>query len=178
MSHFKKALAFVLRMEGGFVNDPADPGGATNMGITQKVYDKYRDAMHQTKSRRSVELIDPMEVEWIYYHWYWNRAKCRSIAEISPALAIAHMDWAVNTGPARACRQLQDVVGATVDGVIGPLTLGHIRVAVREDRAIPNYLFKRLDFYVEIVKRRPTSKVFLSGWVWRVVELAKHIGSY
>jgi len=72
------ALKFTLRWEGGYVNHPADPGGATNKGVTKKVYDAYRAG--KGLGRNDVRNITDDEVHDIYKHGYWAKAKCPSLA--------------------------------------------------------------------------------------------------
>ena len=75
---FKKALSFVLKWEGGYVNNPNDRGGATNKGITQNTYNSYL----QSKGRptKDVRYITDAEVEDIYYSRYWLPAKCHEMS--------------------------------------------------------------------------------------------------
>lgn len=70
MSRFDDCLSHILKFEGGFVDHPADKGGATNKGITQAVYDAYRQT-----NRRSVKFIEDNEVRDIYQSNYWFPAK-------------------------------------------------------------------------------------------------------
>src|SRR6266478_3527903 len=92
-TRFLAVLAFTLKWEGGFVDNPFDPGGATNMGITQAVYDAWRLANgHPTQS---VEFISISEVQAIYRQLYWDKALCSLFA--SPLDAV-QFDSAVNFG--------------------------------------------------------------------------------
>lgn len=115
------ALRHVLAHEGGFVNHPKDPGGATNMGVTQAVYDAYRD--RQGKSRRSVRAITPDEVADIYKRQYWDTVMCD---DLPSGLDYAVFDYAVNSGPRRAAQDLQRELGVTVDGIVGQMTLAAV----------------------------------------------------
>lgn len=99
---FEAALAFVLRWEGGFVDHPHDPGGATNQGVTQATYDAHR--ARAGLPTRSVEFISKSEVESIYHDSYWLRAGCEQIAP--PALALVVFDAAVNSGVGAALKWL------------------------------------------------------------------------
>ena len=108
---FEPALAFVLRWEGGLVDNPADPGGRTNKGITQKVYDAWRQ--QQGEPPRDVQQIEDSEVSTIYQAQYWTPASCESLAA---PLALAEFDTAVNMGVGRAIRFLQTAVKCTADG--------------------------------------------------------------
>ena len=120
---FASALEHVLEMEGGFSDDPHDPGGPTNRGITLKVFadwkgvplDENTGAALQAELRRIPEAA----VRAIYLARYWTPAHC---AELSPALAFFHFDAAVNHGVTGAMRLLQRAVGSEPDGEIGPDT--------------------------------------------------------
>lgn len=90
---FKKALTFVLIREGGYVNDPNDPGGATNKGITQKTYDAWRKA--RGLNVQSVKAITDSEVKEIYYKNYWLAANCH---KMTSKFAVVCFDTAVNMG--------------------------------------------------------------------------------
>ncbi len=100
---FEKALAFTLKYEGGFVDNPADRGGPTNQGITQKTYDAYRK--QQGLSSQDVRKLSVAERDWIYRRNYWDACKCDSKP---PKLAIACFDFAVNSGPSRALSYYRD----------------------------------------------------------------------
>lgn len=161
----KPALALVLAHEGGFSNHPADPGGATNRGITQRVYDAYR------KSRglavRSVRYISDDEVADIYNKNYWQLIK----GDRLPAgLDYAVFDFAVNSGVSRAVKFLQKglgFVGDDVDGIIGLRTEARIDAAMRknEELVISNYCADRLTF----VRGLSTFNVFGKGWTRRII---------
>ncbi len=95
---FQRALAFVLRWE-GCVDHPQDPGGATNMGITQATYDRWRRS--QGLPTRPVRDISREEAAAIYRVWYWAPLAAR-YAKQDPALALALFDLSVNSGLGRA----------------------------------------------------------------------------
>ena len=93
---FKRALSFILRWEGGYVNNPSDKGGATNMGITQYTYNSWLKSLGLAS--RDVRHITRSEVEQIYYKNYWQKAGCHNM---SPKFALLAFDTAVNMGLAR-----------------------------------------------------------------------------
>lgn len=93
MDTFEKALKFTLQWEGGYVNNPNDSGGATNKGITQRVYDEY--LVNKGLPPFSVRNILQKEVEDIYKELYWNKIGADIL---DPKLAIAAFDFAVNSG--------------------------------------------------------------------------------
>lgn len=127
---FEAALSHVLEMEGGYSDDPHDPGGPTNFGITLCVYaDWTRQTIEATSRDRlkgELRRIGSDMVRDIYRVRYWEPS---GAAELPDALAFLHFDTAVNHGVGRAIRLLQEAVGVDVDGDIGPETEGAIRVA-------------------------------------------------
>ena len=166
---FETALTHVLRVEGGYVNNPDDHGGATNKGITQAVYDAYRN--DRDLAPRPVKQINDGEVAAIYRERYWAVGKC----ELLPAkLGLVHMDACVNHGPGRAARMLQEAVGATPDGIIGPRTLAAVH-AIPEADAVAKYLCLREDFYARLAAKDATQHQFLKGWLWRLDKVREAI---
>lgn len=93
---FKKALSFVLKWEGGYVNNPYDKGGATNKGITQGTYNGWLTS--RGLQRKDVKFISQSEVEEIYYNNYWLKAGCQKMSKI---FAVISFDTAVNMGVGR-----------------------------------------------------------------------------
>lgn len=97
MGDFEKALVFVLRVEGGYVNDTSDPGGATNNGVTQKTYDSWR--IEKGLPKQDVKLITMDEVTTIYKERYWLKAECNKMVWPYNLLTF---DFAVNAGVKKA----------------------------------------------------------------------------
>lgn len=124
---FELALGHVLEMEGGFTDDPHDPGGPTNRGITLAVFARWIGESVSERNRaglvKRLKGISPAMVREIYQTRYWQPAGCDAMV---PALALMHFDASVNHGVGGAIRMLQHVVGAAVDGEIGPETRGRI----------------------------------------------------
>ncbi|MDE2471244.1 MAG: glycoside hydrolase family 108 protein [Bradyrhizobium sp.] len=117
MTQFDECLAFTLREEGGYSNDPADPGGATNFGITIHTLSHWRGV---TCTPADVEALTVAEASAIYRASYWQTMQCGSL----PAgVDLMTFDFGVNAGPGRAAVMLQSAVGAAQDGAIGPLTV-------------------------------------------------------
>lgn len=159
---YKPSLSMVLAHEGGFVDHPKDPGGPTNQGITQRVYDAYRKV--KGLPLQSVKVISATEVADIYNRQYWKLVRGDSL----PAgLDYAVFDFAVNSGVSRAIRYLQRLVGVNDDAVIGDGTLGAVYEAakVNEELLIINYCANRLQF----LKGLATFPTFGKGWTRRVI---------
>lgn len=112
---FDTAVTAVLGYEGGYVNDPNDPGGETNWGISKRAYPNL-DIKNLTRDG-AIQ---------IYRRDYWDALGCD---RFPPVIAIALFDAAVNQGPVAAVRILQRALGVAVDGVIGPQTLAAARAA-------------------------------------------------
>lgn len=156
--NFGKSLAMVLVHEGGFVNDPVDPGGATNKGVTQAVYDSWRASHGQPK--QSVKALSADEIAGIYKLLYWDRARCD---DLPSGVDYAVFDFAVNSGVSRAAKFLQSVVGVPDDGAIGKQTLGAVTLKGAR-QTIDALCNKRLGFLrgLKIFWR------FGKGWTSRV----------
>jgi uncharacterized protein (TIGR02594 family) len=124
---FDRALAHVLEMEGGWTEDPYDPGGPTNQGITLGVFAAWKgvtlDAVNAAGLKEELRRIAPETVRAIYLKRYWEPSRA---AELGVALGFMHFDTSVNHGVGAAARMLQEASGATVDGEIGPETLARV----------------------------------------------------
>jgi uncharacterized protein (TIGR02594 family) len=127
-SLFQTALAHVLEMEGGFSDDPYDPGGPTNKGITLNDFAKWRgltiDATSRARLIEDLKSIPDDAVAEIYRARYWQPASCGLLYD---AVAVMHFDAAVNHGVSGATRLLQAALGVVGDGEVGPQTLAAAR---------------------------------------------------
>lgn len=157
-SNFYLCLAETLKWEGGYSNHPQDPGGPTQWGVIQVRYDQYRDDVGLP--RRTVKQITRTEAEDIYKRYYWNAVKGDSL----PAgVDLIVFDYGVNSGPSRAIKHLQEVLGVDQDGVLGPATLKAVS-SISPDKLINLYQDRRLKF----VKGLSTFKTFGKGWTRRI----------
>lgn len=162
MNNFDVSLSKVLVHEGGYINHPKDPGGATNRGVTQRVYDIYRDRKgvpHQT-----VKNITSAEVSDIYKTNYWNLAKCERLPD---GIDYVVFDGAVNSGVSQSIKWLQRAVGVTADGVIGPATLNAVDNFGNDDELVDRICNRRLEF----LKALKTWSTFGKGWSSRVFDV-------
>ena len=160
-ANFDAALAAVLTHEGGYVNDPQDPGGATNRGVTQRVYDIWR-ADHQLPIR-SVRHITPAEVFAVYKRGYWDRIRAD---ELPSGLDYCLFDLAVNSGPDRAIRFLQEALLVDVDGKLGPQTMGAI-----SEHPVEQIIECVCDLRMHFLRSLKTFARFGKGWSRRVAEV-------
>lgn len=159
LSSYDRSLALVLKHEGGFSNHKSDPGGATMRGVTQRVYDAWRRS--REAQRRSVIHITPEEISLIYKGQYWDHIRAD---ELPPGLDYAVFDYAVNSGPSRAVKDLQRILNVPADGRIGVVTLGAARDA-DVAKTINKLCDRRLGFMRALKKLWP---VFGRGWTRRV----------
>jgi lysozyme family protein len=175
---FEQALDLVLGFEGGYSNNPADPGGATNLGITQNTYDDYR--RHAGLSQQSVHSISHTEVLAIYRSNYWNDGQCDKIDLIDPFIALVHFDGCVNSGIGQQGRILQRTLGVTADGIVGPESLAELKFVISKDKHNfrVRYLAARLDFYLDLVLARSVLRVFLPSWCRRIQKLMEKLPNY
>ena len=157
-ANFKPSLAAVLVHEGGYSNHPRDPGGATMRGVTQRVYDAYR--RNAGKVQQSVARISDAELEAIYYQQYWMAVRADNL----PAgLDYAVFDYAVNSGPRRAIEHLQEVLGVTVDGLMGNVT-----IATAAAKSAESTIAKLCDRRLLFLRGLSTWDTFGKGWTRRV----------
>ncbi len=163
--NFSEALAHTLKHEGGWANNPNDPGGATMKGVTHRTYANYlgRDVSHE-----ELRGIPDEHLAEIYRTRYWNACRCD---ELPDGLDLAVFDTAVNTGPAQAARLLQRIVGVPADGSVGPKTLAAVNDYVAEHslhELIEAYTEARQSFY----RMLPTYVHFGEGWRKRADQVA------
>ena len=161
---FDRSLKHVLAMEGGFGDDPYDPGGPTNRGITLKDFAAWRgvsgDALSHDRLVDDLKRIPDDTVAAIYATRYWRPASC---SKLPPPIALMHFDAAVNHGIGAANAMLQEAAGATRDGVIGPQTLAAV-IGVTHSTLLDRYGELRRTRYRSL----STFWRFGKGWLARV----------
>jgi uncharacterized protein (TIGR02594 family) len=161
---FEGALSHVLTLEGGWSDDPFDPGGPTNKGITLADYARERrvavTAENFAALKAELRAIPDRVVRDIYLTRYWRPARC---PDLPPPLALMHFDAAVNQGVSGAARMLQQALGVDIDGEVGPITLAAAR---------SRSLHASIVTYADIRRRRYRSLAhfwrFGRGWLRRV----------
>jgi lysozyme family protein len=160
--NFPAALQALLKHEGGYVNHPSDPGGMTNLGVTKRVWEEWVGHEVDEKQMRALtpELVAPL-----YKKKYWDKV-CGD--ELPTGLDLAVFDLAVNSGPGRAAKMLQKVLGVTQDGAIGPQTIAKA-LNIDSSKLIADYNAERLAF----LQALPTWGTFGKGWGRRVAEVTE-----
>lgn len=154
--NFKQCLDLVLKSEGGYVNNPHDPGGETNLGVTKRVWEEYTGHEADEKTMRG---LTPEKVAPLYEQRYWRPTYC----EVLPrGLDFLVFSMGVNGGPGRAVKLLQQSIRCVPDGVVGERTMGLIKQSNVAD-LIAKYSDTRRTYYKSLNK-----PVFEKGWLNRV----------
>lgn len=152
MDNFSLAFDFLMKEEGGYVDDPYDPGGETKYGISKSQYPSV-----------DIKNLTLEAAKNIYYRDYWLKAKC----ELMPfEIALSVFDFGVNSGLDDAIPVLQITMGVDVDGVIGPETIA----AINKNKML-NYNTYRILYLVKLKKFDKYGR----GWTGRVLRLVSFI---
>lgn len=161
--NFEQVYQWVGISEGGYVNHPRDPGGATNKGITQRVYDAWR--RNRGYDTQSVREITEKEAKAIYTEQYYDAVWFNKLPS---GLDYSVVDFAINSGVSRAVKYLQRIIGVPQDGQMGNVTLAGIHDYIMRngvETLITQYNQARFDF----VRRLSTWDVFGRGWTRRIM---------
>jgi lysozyme family protein len=160
MNRAQLCIPRTLAHEGGFVDHPRDPGGATNRGITIATYRRY---INKKGTVAQLKRLTEMQAVGIYKAQYWDAVKADGMPD---GVDYAVFDFAVNSGPARAAMFVQEIVGVAPDGKIGPLTLAAI------DKADPAWVVNQLcNDRMSFLRRLSTFASFGKGWTRRVSDV-------
>lgn len=157
-NNFDPCLKLVLESEGGWVNNPSDPGGETNLGVTKAVWEEWTG--HEVKTMKG---LTPADVAPMYKAKYWMACYAN---QLPLGIDYAVFDAAVNMGPGRAVKLLQECIGCVPDGTIGPRTIQLIDQKKPED-VIDAFSNRKTSFY-EGLKGFP---LFGKGWLKRVEDV-------
>ena len=155
-SNFDKALACVLKSEGLYVNNPADPGGETMRGVTRNAWSTWlkRPVEDGEMAKLTVEDVTPF-----YKALYWDAANC---GKLPGGVDYLVFDSAVNMGVGRAVRLLQQSLGCVPDGMIGPNVMNALNITP-VDRLLTKFNTQKEQFYRSL----KTFSVFGQGWLNR-----------
>jgi lysozyme family protein len=160
MADIAKLTPLILKWEGGYVSDPIDRGGCTNMGVTLAAYQKHIDGKGTCKD---VERLTVSDFE-IVLRQYWDRWKADQIANQSVANIL--VDWVWGSG-VWGIKIPQRLFGLIQDGVVGPATLRAVNTGSQE--ANFQMIFDaRVKYLYNIVARNPSQKRFIKGWMNRL----------
>lgn len=168
-NNLAKSVALVLKSEGGYTNHPQDPGGATNYGVLQRVYDSWRRKRNLIP--RSVKVIDMDEVRAIYEENYWDLIRGD---DLPLGVDYCVFDACINSGPHQATLWLQRAINAlhdanrklVVDGSLGATTIDYAD-DIDPIKLVDSILDQRLGF-MKVIRNKKTHellwKYFGKGW--------------
>jgi lysozyme family protein len=159
-SNWQKSFEMMLKSEGGYVNNPADPGGMTNLGVTKATWENWVGRESDGAEMRS---LTPEKVAPLYKNKFWDMCRCDDLPSGVDYLVF---DFAVNAGPGRSAKILQTAVGATPDGGIGPMTLAAV-AKYDANELVEKFSQAKEDFYRSL----PTFGTFGKGWLNRVADV-------
>lgn len=148
---FDEAFEKLIGHEGGYSNDPRDPGGETKFGISRRSY-----------PQADIKNLTLDQAKLIYFRDYWQRAQC---GLLPPGIRFDTFDTAVNSGVTTAIKLLQRTVSVSDDGIVGPQTLMAIR-AMPPSRFVAHFNAHRLAFMTTLANWPAHGK----GWARRVAE--------
>lgn len=163
-------LSRLLEREGGYVDHPADRGGATNMGITQGTLSDYRG---YPVTKDDVRDLSRAEAAEIYRKKYWYEPGFHTLGH-SHVFQEMLFDAAVHHGPARAIKLLQSALMLKADGIIGPQTRGAVN-SMTDLHLCCAFMAARVSFIGSIITKNHSQAVFAAGWANRMAGLIKMI---
>lgn len=164
--NFDESLKAILKHEGGYVNHPSDPGGRTNLGVTQKVWEEW---VGKAVGESEMRALTPATVAPMYRKKYWDAVKADDLPD---GLDYLMFDFAINAGPGRAIKTMQKAIGTTPDGAIGPKTMQSLKDADQAE-LVAKFSAEKEAFYRSL----PTFATFGKGWLRRVAEAKTHAES-
>ena len=173
MSDFNDAIPTVLRHEGGFVDSPNDPGGATNFGVSLrwlKAKGLLEELEEQDKTQDEVLVVRSLTKEQaagFYKAYWWDFYKYQNLT--AQPVATKVFDTAVNIGASRAHKFLQGIVGVVQDGVLGPKSFSEAN-AMSPSVLVVKFQTAQAQFYRDLVVRNPKLEEFISGWLNRAYD--------
>ena len=155
MNDYRECLDLVLKSEGGWVNNPKDPGGETNLGVTKAVWEEWVGHPVTTMKNLTKDDVAPL-----YEQRYWRPC----YGEVLPrGLDFIVFSMGVNAGPGRSVKLFQQSIGCVPDGVIGPATRSLI-CASNTATLISKFSEVRREYYRSL----KTFPIFGKGWLSRV----------
>lgn len=176
MADFTKAFKLMIAHEGGYVNDPQDPGGETYKGVARKMQPDWNgwpmiDLFKAHASFPSM-LDDNIELQGKVESFYLNKFWLRTGGDLIKKQEVAEsiFDFGVNAGVGTSASLAQMVVGTLPDGKFGIHTADAIN-AFDPDLFLTSFALAKIARYISICKKRPESKKYFFGWVCRALNL-------
>ena len=158
--NWEQCFALILKNEGGYVDNPKDPGGATNLGCTKAVWEEW---IGHPVTKDDIKALTPSDVMPLYKKRYWDAIKGD---DLPIGVDYAVFDLAINSGTGRAAKTLQSAIGVSSDGKIGPATIAALEAANPREIAT-----KVCEARLAFLQSLPTYATFGKGWSRRVAEV-------
>ena len=160
-TNWDAAFEMLIKSEGGYVNDPHDNGGETNLGVTKAAWAEH---LGRPVADGEMKALTKDVVKPFYKRQYWDKCKCD---ELPSGVDYAVFDFAVNAGAGQSAKLLQRALGVTDDGIIG---VGTLRMVSKVDgtKLLEAFGDSKERFYKSIVEKHPEQGKFLKGWLNRI----------
>jgi lysozyme family protein len=174
MEYFELAFEKVLQNEGGYVNDPNDPGGETYKGVSRKIWSSWSGWINVDLAKRIAgfpanlekDLDLQQKIKDFYRVNFWDKINGKKINDQEVAISI--FDFAVNAGVSTCAVLLQKIVNVETNGVIGDVTTDELNKTDPE-YFLSAFTISKIARYIHIVRKRPTSQKYFYGWVRRAM---------
>lgn len=169
MANFEIAMGILIKHEGGYISNPSDSGGPTNMGITQM------DLAHFYNRPVSIDEIKSLDLDTVkkYYRIrFWEQMKLDSLS--STKIAILLFDQGVLRGPSRVIQDIQHILDLDPDGIMGPDTIEKLNTQNEAWIGI-KFLEACQTAYCFLVSAKPTQMEFIIGWMARTHSLLDYL---
>lgn len=168
--HIRLIIDRLIIREGGYVDHPNDPGGATNMGITLKTLSDWRGNQIFRNYKSDIINLTKEETTQIYYQKYWHPLHLNHLGRYVWAKEFI-FDWCVNGGLKNPVRQIQRFLGIRQDGIIGPITASEL---INYMESVPwsygRLVDLRVQWYIRLAASKHSRIVFVLGWFNRANE--------
>jgi lysozyme family protein len=152
MRKFDDYIKIILLHEGGYINDPLDPGGETNYGISKRQYPNL-----------DIKNLTEKQASDIYFNDYWTPMNLDILKD--ELLKLHLFDMGINAGIKSAIKLLQQIVSTKEDGILGNITAERVNYILN---IVELYKLKRIEYYNSLVLKNSKLKKFLNGWINRV----------
>jgi lysozyme family protein len=168
--NFNRCIPHILFSEGGFVNDPQDPGGPTNLGISLRFLKGTGDISFDLDHDGDIDVDDIRKMKTsdagrAYKKYFWDPLRLDELKNASLCLQV--FDHSINAGARSAVKILQLVSGCKPDGIMGPKTIAAANTF--NDGIAQRYCDQRIAFYEILAQKNAKFKKYLHGWINRCI---------
>jgi len=163
IGNFEQCLALVLKEEGGYVDNPHDPGGMTNLGVTKTTWENWVGHPVDEKTMRD---LGPLDVAPLYRKNYWMAAQCE---RLPAGLDLCVFDAAVNSGVSQSIKFVQRALDVVIDGILGQQSL-----AAMASRDLPELIEQTCEERLHFLQNLRTWSNFGEGWSNRVIRVQQN----